>query len=50
MFQYDIYETIPVLTGDYLVTVADVEKLEQLSLEDINTFLNGLEDFENEQA
>lgn len=38
------YEEIPQLTKDYILTVADAEYIEQISLEDINTFLEGLDD------
>ena len=39
------YDDIPIWLVDYLLTVADADHIEELSLQDINDFLQGLEDF-----
>lgn len=39
------YEEIPQLTKEYILTVADVNQIEQIPLEEINDFLAGLYQF-----
>ena len=46
VYKYSTYEEIPVSVESYIISVADVKMLEQLPLEDINSFLNGLEEYE----
>lgn len=44
-FAYISYADIPVLTKEYLLTVADAMQIEQIPLEDINAYLNGLDEY-----
>lgn len=44
------YEEIPALTKDYILGVAEAKSVEEIPLEDINSFLLGLEEYYNEQA
>ena len=46
VYKYSTYEEIPISVASYIITVADVKALEQVPLEDINSFLNGLEEFD----
>ncbi len=46
VYKYSTYEEIPISVESYIITVADVKALEQVPLEDINSFLNGLEEFD----
>lgn len=39
------YEEIPQLTKEYIMTVADAEYIEEIPLEEINSFLAGLYEF-----
>ena len=39
------YEDIPVWLVDYILTVADAGRITDISLDDINDFLQGLEDY-----
>ena len=39
VYKYSTYEEIPVSVESYIISVADVKKLEQVPLEDINSFL-----------
>jgi hypothetical protein len=43
-FDYSKYEQIPKLTSEYMKTVGDVKDIHQINLNDINDFLNGLEE------
>lgn len=45
MIHYETYENIPFLLQEYLLTITNFAKIEQISLEDINSFLNGLEEY-----
>ena len=40
VYKYSTYEEIPFSVESYIITVADVKALEQVPLEDINSFLN----------
>ena len=42
---YNDYEEIPVLTRQYIETVADVRTFTQIPLDEINSFLAGLYEF-----
>jgi hypothetical protein len=46
VYKYSTYEEIPVSVESYIMSVADVKMLEQVPLEDINSFLNGLEEYD----
>ena len=46
VYKYSTYEEIPISVESYIITVADVKALEQVPLEDINSFLNGLEEYD----
>jgi hypothetical protein len=39
------YQDIPVWLVDYILTVADAESITDIALQDINDFLQGLEDY-----
>jgi hypothetical protein len=43
------YEEIPQLTKDYLLTVADADFIEEIPLEDINSFLQGLAEYDKQK-
>jgi len=45
MYNYIDHEEIPSNIASYLLTVADADNIAELSLEDINSFLNGVEDY-----
>lgn len=45
MGPFDSYEAIPVWLADYLLTVSDAERITDLTIEDINDFLRGLDDY-----
>tara|TARA_B110000483_G_scaffold241105_1_gene323267 strand:+ start:1617 stop:1820 length:204 start_codon:yes stop_codon:yes gene_type:complete len=49
VYKYSSYKEIPDTIESYIITVADVKMLEQVPLEDINSFLNGLEEFGRSQ-
>ena len=42
---YRDYDEIPVLVKDYILTVADANQIEQIPLEEINSFLSGLTEY-----
>lgn len=44
---YPDYVSIPELTKEYLVFVAQVHTIEEIPLEEINGFMTGLFEFEN---
>jgi hypothetical protein len=46
VYKYTTYEEIPVTVESYIISVAAVRALEQVPLEDINSFLNGLEEYD----
>jgi len=46
VYKYSSYKEIPDTIESYIITVADVKMLEQVPLEDINSFLNGLEEYD----
>ena len=46
VYKYSTYEEIPFSVESYIISVADVHALEQVPLEDINSFLNGLEEYD----
>lgn len=43
---YKTYAEIPVLVKEYIMTVADTKDIKELQLEDINSFLTGLEEYD----
>ena len=47
-YQYKNYKEIPAYMRDYLVEVGNVKNIEALSLQDINSFLNGLEEWQSD--
>ena len=49
VYKYKSNEEIPSYMRDYLVCVADANHVEELDLDDINDFLNGLEEWHVEQ-
>lgn len=44
MHNYIDHEEIPSNIASYILTVSDADNIAELSLEDINSFLNGVED------
>jgi len=46
-YKYERYDAIPPSISSYLLSVADADNIAEISLEDINSFLNGLEAFAN---
>ena len=44
---YKSYDDIPVWMVDYLLTVSGARRIEQLSIEDINGFISGIDDYFN---
>jgi hypothetical protein len=49
VYKYKSHEEIPSYMRDYLLGVADANHVEELDLDDINDFLNGLEEWHVEQ-
>ena len=47
-YNYKKYSEIPAYMRDYLLSVSNSDNIEDVSLEDINGFLNGLEEWERE--
>jgi len=47
MQEFKTYDEMPAWLIDYVVTVASVEKIEQVPIIDINNFIFALEDYEN---
>ena len=45
MYNYTSYDSIPEYMEAYLLEVGNVKRINQLSLKDINDFLNGLEEW-----
>ena len=45
VYNYKTHEEIPSYMRDYILGVADCIAIEQLDLDDINDFLNGLEEW-----
>jgi hypothetical protein len=45
MKTYKSYTEIPGVVGEYILTVAGVNDLQLLSLETINSYLSGLDDY-----
>ena len=43
-FNFQSYEEIPANTVDYILTVSDAENIGECTLEEINDFLNNLEE------
>jgi len=51
VYNFTDYESIPESLACYMLGVADAERISDIPLDDINSFLNGLEEFlENENA
>lgn len=48
-FAFTNYAEIPVMMSEYIMTVAGIEKIETVALDDINGFFNGLDQFEAEK-
>ena len=46
---YQTYAEIPVTVREYLLTVAEEKCIMNMSLEDINSFLQGLDEFYTNQ-
>ena len=42
---YNTYDDIPQLIRDYMLTVSEEKHIMDLSLEDINSFLDGMHEF-----
>lgn len=47
IINYHSYDDIPTLTVDYILSVSDADNISDIPLEDINSFLNGLEDYDS---
>jgi len=47
-YNYKKHSEIPTYMRDYLLSVSNSDNIENVSLEDINGFLNGLEEWERE--
>lgn len=43
-FNFESYEEIPAETVNYILTVSDADNIAECSLEEINDFLNNLEE------
>ena len=43
-FNFQSYEEIPANTVEYILTVSDAENISECTLEEINDFLNNLEE------
>ena len=43
-FNFESYEEIPANTVDYILTVSDADNIAECSLEEINDFLNNIEE------
>mgnify|MGYP003134338009 CR=1 FL=1 len=50
MFDYKDHRDIPRPICSYIMTVADAETIGEIPLTDINSFLNGLDEYERERA
>ena len=48
VYNYKTHEEIPSYMRDYILGVADCIAIEQLDLDDINDFLNGLEEWSSD--
>jgi hypothetical protein len=48
IYNYKKHSEIPAYMRDYLLSVSNSGNIEDVSLEDINGFLNGLEEWERE--
>lgn len=44
-YNFQTYEEIPLLISEYILTVAESKSLFDIPLEDINSFLTGLEEY-----
>lgn len=44
------YDDIPVWLADYLLTVSDAERITDLTVDDINDFLRGLDDYYSDRT
>jgi len=49
-YNFASYEEIPANLSGYMLTVADADNIADVPLEDINEYLNQLEDWADEQA
>lgn len=47
---FESYDEIPTNVEAYMLTVADVDDITELSLDDINDYLNQFEEWENMQV
>ena len=45
IYSYSDYNEIPEIIETYILSVSDMKALEHLPLQDINSFLNGLEEY-----
>jgi len=43
-FNFESYEDIPAETVDYILTVSDADDISECTLEEINDFLNNIEE------
>jgi|TARA_R100000426_G_scaffold14859_2_gene14115 hypothetical protein len=50
VYKYKSHEEIPSYMRDYLLGIADVNHVEELDLDEINDFLNGQEEWHDEQG
>ena len=48
VYDYKDHTDIPSYMRAYLMDIVDADYLEEVDIEDINDFLNGLEEWENE--
>jgi hypothetical protein len=44
-YQFESHDEIPFILRNYLMTVAEVSVFNEIPLFDVNSFLNGLEEF-----
>ena len=44
-YQFESHDEIPLILRNYLMTVAEVSVFNEIPLFDVNSFLNGLEEF-----
>jgi hypothetical protein len=48
VYKYKTHDEIPAYMRDYILDVSDSESVEQIDVQDINDFLNGLEEWMGE--
>ena len=49
-YNYQSYEDIPSSVEEYILTVTDAEMIHDVPLGDINDFMNGYEEWQNDPA